>query len=78
MTIFYIANAAAAAVDAAAEREARRQAFEAQTGTLVRESTAWLQLHWLEIAIATGIAVAIFFAVEGLKAIRNRLDPDED
>ncbi|MFZ8758499.1 cation transporting ATPase C-terminal domain-containing protein, partial [Microbacterium sp. HMH0099] len=32
-------------------------------------------LTWL---VTFGLAVAIFFAVEGLKAIRNRLDPDED
>ena len=31
-----------------------------------------------ELLVAFGLAVAIFFAVEGLKAIRNRLDPDED
>lgn len=68
MSIQNIANVAAAAAAEAAEAKAKREAFEAQTGTFVQDSLAWLQVHWFNIAVATGIAVAIVFALHFVRA----------
>lgn len=56
-----------------AEVEERRRQFEAQSGTIVRDSFAWIQLHWLEIAISTGIAVGIFFLLHFIRSWGVRL-----
>jgi small-conductance mechanosensitive channel len=48
---------------AIAALDARRAEFQAQTGTILQDSWAWLQLHWLQIAVATGIAFAIVFVL---------------
>jgi len=39
------------------------EVLQAQAQTFFRDATAWVQTHWLNIVIAAGIAVAIFFAL---------------
>jgi small-conductance mechanosensitive channel len=63
-----INNIAVTNAVAAAKMAARRRQFEAQSGTFFRDSIAWLQAHWLEIAIATGIGVVIFFALHFIRS----------
>jgi small-conductance mechanosensitive channel len=58
---------------AVADLEAKREAFRAQTGTIVQDSWAWIQLHWLQIAIATGIAVGIVFVLHLARSWGMRL-----
>jgi hypothetical protein len=41
--------------------------LQAQVHTLLRDATIWVQGHWLNILIATGIAVAIFFTLHALR-----------
>jgi small-conductance mechanosensitive channel len=62
-----MSNNTAATAAANAEMIAKREAFHAQASNLGRDFVAWIQLHWLEIAIATGIAIGIFFVLHALR-----------
>lgn len=41
--------------------------FEDQARTFVTDASVWMQAHWLNILIATGIAIAIFFALHAVR-----------
>jgi small-conductance mechanosensitive channel len=47
--------------------------LEAQAHSFFRDSTIWVQGHWLNILIATGIAVAVFFVLHMVRAWGVRL-----
>jgi len=44
-----------------------------QIDTLIGQTQAWIQTHWLQMLIAVGAAVMIFLALHGLRALGNRL-----
>ena len=57
---------------------AKQPAFHAsdvghQAQDFVTAGSAWFATHWLQILIATGIAIAIVFALHGVRALGNRL-----
>ncbi len=44
-----------------------------QLNDLTVASLAWLQSHWLQIAIAVAAGTAIFFALHGLRGLAKKL-----
>ena len=61
-------NAAAAAV--AAPKHAMSPAdLDAQARAFIAQSNEWLQTHWLQILIAVGVGVVIFFLLHGARAL---------
>ena len=63
-----------AAVAAAAKKPIFRASdVGEQAQDFVATGSAWLTTHWLQILIATGIAVAIVFALHGARALGRRL-----
>jgi small-conductance mechanosensitive channel len=63
-------NTAAAA---AAPKFPSGDQLQAQTVSFVRDSWSWVVSHWLEILVATGIAVAIVLLLHGIRAWAMRL-----
>jgi len=47
--------------------------LEAQAHSFFQDATLWVQGHWLNILIAAGIAIAVFFALHAVKAWGSRL-----
>lgn len=41
--------------------------LEAQARVFLQDASVWVQAHWFNIVVATGIAVAIFFALHGVR-----------
>ncbi|RYY29000.1 MAG: mechanosensitive ion channel family protein [Sphingomonadales bacterium] len=42
--------------------------LEAQAQTFFSDASIWVQSHWLNILIASGVAIAVFFALHALRA----------
>jgi len=51
----------------------RSDDLQVQAQTFANDSWAWAQSHWLNILIATGIAIAVFFALHAAKAWGARM-----
>jgi len=47
--------------------------IDSQLQMLIAESRVWVQTYWLQVLIALGAGVLIFFALHGLRALGNRL-----
>lgn len=47
--------------------------LQVQAQTFANDSWAWAQSHWLQILIATGIAIAVFFLLQAIKGWGTRL-----
>ncbi|MBX3563724.1 MAG: mechanosensitive ion channel family protein [Sphingomonas sp.] len=42
--------------------------LQAQAQSFFTDATIWIQGHWLNILIATGVAIAVFFALQAVRA----------
>lgn len=42
--------------------------LQVQAQTFLRDASIWVQEHWLNILIATGVAIAVFFALHAVRA----------
>jgi len=47
--------------------------FQIQAETFANDSWAWAQSHWLQILIAAGVAIAVFFLLQAIKGWGARL-----
>ncbi|MBL7466314.1 mechanosensitive ion channel family protein, partial [Escherichia coli] len=47
--------------------------LQIQAQTFADDSWTWAQSHWLQILIATGIAIAVFFLLQAIKGWGARL-----